>query len=258
LWSIGYKKLTSSADQQEPSPSPPSSILDLDRIIGKNVKTVDYQNVGKVVMTTLENEEDEAIIISSEGPHSTYNYRVPKSRIQGFDGPDLMLSIARAELADYEINDIKDYAAQLSSIRTEKKGEEKEIVVPVIEEKLNVSKKIITDEAIIIKEPVTETKTIEVSLMHEEVVIEKRAAQQGDTTVLETPPQTNTRTVIRVPLIHEQIRIKKEPYVKEEIVISKKPITETKTVTDFVINEKVDTSNNTLTQSFRKDLLAGR
>jgi uncharacterized protein (TIGR02271 family) len=234
--------LTSSTDQQEPPP-PPSSILDLDRIIGKNVKTVDYQDVGKIV-TILENEEEAVIIISSEGPHSTYNYRVPKSRIQGFDGPDLMLSIARTELADYEINDIKDYAAQLNSIKTEKKGEEKEIVVPVIEEKLNVSKKIITDEATIIKEPVTETKTIEVSLMHEEIVIEKRAAaEQGDTTVLENLPTRNTRTVIRVPLIHEEVKIKKEPYVKEEIVIGKKPRTETKTISEFVTKEKIDTGN---------------
>jgi uncharacterized protein (TIGR02271 family) len=237
--------LTSSADQQEPPPPPPaSSILDLDRIIGKNVKSVDYQDVGKVV-TTLENEEEAAIIISSESAHATYNYRVPKNRIQGFDGPDLMLSIARTELADYEINDIKDYAAQLKSIRTEKKGEEEEIVVPVIEEKLNVSKKIITDEATIIKEPVTETKTIEVSVMHEEIVIEKRAAaEQGDTTILENPPTRNTRTVIRVPLIHEEVKIKKEPYVKEEIVIRKKPRTETKTVSEFVTKEKIDTGNN--------------
>ncbi|MDQ3852146.1 MAG: YsnF/AvaK domain-containing protein [Thermoproteota archaeon] len=241
--------MTSSTDQQEPLPPPSSSsILDLDRIIGKNVKTVDYQDVGKVV-TTLENEEEAVIIISSEGPHATYNYRVPKNRIQGFDGPDLMLSVARTELADYEINDIKDYAAQLSSIRTKEKGEEKEIVVPVIEEKLNVSKKVVIDEATIIKEPVTETKTIEVSVMHEEIDIEKRAAEQGDTTLLENPPPKNTRTVIRVPLIHEEVKIKKEPYVKEEIVVRKKPRTETKTISEFVIKEKVDTgNNNTLAQ----------
>jgi uncharacterized protein (TIGR02271 family) len=242
--------LTSSTDQQEPPP-PPSSILDLDRIIGKKVKTVDYQDVGKVV-TALENED--AIIISSEGAHATYNYRVPKSRLQGFDGPDLMLSIARTELADYEIDDIHNYAAQLSSIKkTGKKegvqegqeGQEEETIVPIIEEKLNVSKNIVTDEATIIKEPVTETKNIEVSVMHEEIVIEKRKAEEGgDTTVLDNPPPKNTRTVIRVPLIHEEVKVKKEPYVKEEIVIRKKPRTETKTVSEFVTKEKIDTGNN--------------
>jgi uncharacterized protein (TIGR02271 family) len=233
--------MSSSADQQPPP------ITDWGSIIGKNVKTVDYQHAGKVI-GAVDNEE--TIIISYEGPHSTYNYRVPKNRVQGFTGPDLLLSIARAELAEYEISDIHNYAAQLRSIKTEKKegGEEEETIVPIIEEKLNVSKKIITDEATIIKEPVTETKTIEVSVMHEEIDIEKRppasAAAEDNTMVLENPPPKNTRTEIRVPLIREEVKIKKEPYVKEEILIRKKPITETKTVSEFVTKEKVDTSNN--------------
>jgi uncharacterized protein (TIGR02271 family) len=234
--------MTSSADQQQP----PLSVTDWGSIIGKNVKTVDYQDVGKVV-TILENED--AIIISSESAHSSYNYRVPKSRVQGSKGPDLMLSIARTELADYEIKDIHNYAAQLRSIKTEKKGgEEEEIIVPIIEEKLTISKKVITDEATIIREPITETKIIVVPLMHEEIVIEKRpptsAADRNRTMALENPSPRNTRTEVRIPLIHEEVKIKKEPYVKEEIVIRKKSRTETKTVSEFVISEKVDTGND--------------
>src|ERR687896_263959 len=230
--------MSSSADQQQPPPS--SSITDWDSIVGKNVKTVDYQDAGKVI-GAVDNED--TIIISYEGPHSSYNYRVPKNRIQGFDGPDLLLSIARAEMADYEISDIQSYAAHLGSIKTEKGGEER--IIPIIEEKLNVSKKIMTDEATIIKEPVTETKTIEVSVMHEEIVIEKRSATaEGNASTLENPPSKTTRTLIRVPLIHEVVKIKKEPYVRQEIVIRKKPRTETKTISDFVISEKVDTSSN--------------
>jgi uncharacterized protein (TIGR02271 family) len=240
--------MSSSADQQQPSPSS-SSIIDWNSIVGKNVKTVDYQDAGKVIGAA---DNEDTIIISYEGPHSSYNYRVPKRCVQGFNDPDLLLSIARAELADYEISDIQSYAAHLGSIKTEQKGGEEERTVPVIEEKLNVSKKIITDEATIIKEPVMETKILEVSVMHEEVVIEKRAAsEEGDTTILENPPPKNTRTQIRVPLIHEVVKIKKEPYVKQEIVIRKKPRTETKTISEFVISEKVDTSsnNNTIGQT---------
>jgi uncharacterized protein (TIGR02271 family) len=236
--------MTSSDDQQQQSPPSSSSITDWDSIVGKNVKTVDYQDAGKVI-GAVDNED--TIIISYEGPHTSYNYRVPKRCVQSFNDPDLLLSIARAELADYEISDIQDYAAHLGSIKTEQKGGEEERIVPVIEEKLNVSKKIITDEATIIKEPVTETKTIEISIMHEEIDIEKRppaSAGEGNTTVLENPPPKNTRTQIRVPLIHEEVKIKKEPYVKEEILIRKKPRTETKTVSEFVTKEKVVTSNN--------------
>jgi uncharacterized protein (TIGR02271 family) len=238
--------MSSSADQQQPPP--PSSITDWDSIVGKNVKTVDYQDAGKVI-GAVDNED--TIIISYEGPHSSYNYRVPKNRIQGFDGPDLLLSIARAEMADYEISDIQSYAAHLGSIKTEKGEEER--IIPIIEEKLNVSKKIMTDEATIIKEPVTETKTIEVSVMHEEIVIEKRSATaaEDNASTLENPPSKTTRTLIRVPLIHEVVKIKKEPYVRQEIVIRKKPRTETKTISDFVISEEVDTSsnNNTIAQT---------
>jgi uncharacterized protein (TIGR02271 family) len=239
--------MSASTDQQQPPPQ--SSIIDWDSISGKNVKTVDFQDAGKVVAAV---ENDDAIIISSEGPHSSNNYRVPKRFIQGFDGPDLLLSIDTAELAKYEINDIENYAAQLRSIKTEKKGGgEEETIVPVIEEKLNVSRKIITDEATIIKEPVTETKTIDVSLMHEEIVIEKRpaATAEGNTEKFEGPPPRNTRTEIRIPLIHEEAKIKKAPYVKEEIVIRKKPRTETKTVSESVISEKVDTDNHTVAQA---------
>src|ERR671910_1021436 len=174
--------MTSSADQQQPPPP----INDWDSTVGRNVKTVDYQHAGKVIGAA---ENEDTIIISYEGPHSSYNYRVPKRYVQDFNYPDLLLSIARAELAEYEISDIQDYAAQLKSIKTEKKegGEEEEIIVPLIEEKLNVSKKVITDEATIIKEPVTKTKIIEVSVMHEEIDIEKRppiSASEGNTTVL--------------------------------------------------------------------------
>jgi uncharacterized protein (TIGR02271 family) len=235
--------MSSSADQQQP-PSPSSSITEWDSVIGKNVKTVDYQHAGKVI-TAIDNEQ--TIIISFEGPHTSYNYKVPKRCIQGFDGPDLLLSIDRAGLADYEISDIHNYAAQLRSIKTEKKGGEEERVIPVIEEKLSVSKKVVTDEATIIKEPRTETKTIEVSLAHEELVIEKRStasAANDNAELLEGPPPRNTRTEIRIPLIHEAVKIKKVPYVKEEIVVRKKPRTETKTVSGFVTKEKVDTNND--------------
>ena len=50
--------------------------------------------------------------------------------------------------------------------------------------------------------------------------------------------------MISVPLIHEQVKIKREPHVKEEIVIGKKPRTETKTVSESVTKEKVSTSYN--------------
>lgn len=243
--------MTSSDEVQQPPPPPspsPSSITDWSSMIGKNVKTVDYQDVGKVIGSA---DNEDTIIISYESPHSSYNYRVPRQCVQGFNDPDVLLSIARAELADYEISDTQDYAAQLRNIKTEQKGGEEEVTVPVIEEKLTISKKIITEETTIIKEPVSEATTVQVSVMHEEVIVEKRPVAEANASASENAPPMNTRTEIRVPLIHEVVEVKKEPYVKEEIVIKKKPRTETKTVSEFVTKEKVVTSNinNTIAEA---------
>ncbi|MFL6455025.1 MAG: DUF2382 domain-containing protein [Nitrososphaeraceae archaeon] len=96
-----------------------------------------------------------------------------------------------------------------------------------------------TIDATVIKEPVTETKTVEVPVTHEEISIERRDASERPTE--ERPVQSKTET--KVPLKQEEIQVTKQPYVKEEIVINKKPVTETKTITEDVITEKVTVRN---------------
>jgi stress response protein YsnF len=46
--------------------------------------------------------------------------------------------------------------------------------IPVIEERLQVSKRVSTHDVTITKEPTKETKTVEVPVMHEELTIERR------------------------------------------------------------------------------------
>ena len=128
--------------------------------------------------------------------------------------------------------------------------------VQVIEERLDVSKKESREEATVIKEPMKETKTVEIELTHEELIIEKRPASKmtsSTTATTSEPPQpttsppeepVQTKTEINIPLMREEIIVSKKPYVKEEIVIKKKPVTETKTVTDQVTSEKVSVRNS--------------
>ena len=49
--------------------------------------------------------------------------------------------------------------------------------IPVIEERLEASKKETIEEATVIKEPLKETKTVEVELTHEELIIEEICRQ---------------------------------------------------------------------------------
>ena len=48
------------------------------------------------------------------------------------------------------------------------------------------------------------------------------------------------KTNIRIPLKREEVEVSRTPYVKEEIVVKKKPVTETRTVSEEIITEKVE------------------
>jgi stress response protein YsnF len=48
-----------------------------------------------------------------------------------------------------------------------------------------------------------------------------------------------SKTETKVPLKQEEVEVTKQPHVKEEVVIKKKPVTETKTISEQVISEKV-------------------
>ena len=52
-------------------------------------------------------------------------------------------------------------------------------VIPLMSEKLDVIKTELVDEAIITKEPVKETKTEQIPIMHEELVIEQRPVNEN-------------------------------------------------------------------------------
>ena len=52
-------------------------------------------------------------------------------------------------------------------------------------------------------------------------------------------PEEN-KTNIRIPLKTEEVEVSRTLYVKEEIVVRKKPVTETRTVSEEIITEKVE------------------
>jgi len=219
-----------------------------DDVIKKEARgAIDDSDFGEV------QEVGQQYVLTQKGMVSKEKFYIPKYLVQGFDGDTLWFNASENDLQGWKRDSPPDNN-EYSNYKTQETPSDVETRIPLIEERLNVSKSTSTSEATIIKEPVTETKTIEVSVMHEEIVIEKRSATaaEGNASTLENPPSKTTRTLIRVPLIHEVVKIKKEPYVRQEIVIRKKPRTETKTISDFVISEKVDTSsnnNNTIAQT---------
>jgi uncharacterized protein (TIGR02271 family) len=213
--------------------SPGDAVVNWDRIIHKNVRTLDNQGMGKVI--AVPNDED-TIIISSQGGGE--QYKIPRSSVSGFNGAEVLLNVTAYKISSYKVDNASAYEAKPSDIITEERQQEEETTVPLTEERLNVSKKTSTTQYTITKEPVTEEKTIKVPVTHEELFVEKRPPK--DSSSPEGP--VKSKTEIKVLLNREEVEITKEPFVKEEVVVKKKPVTETRTVSDTVTSERINMS----------------
>ena len=98
-------------------------------------------------------------------------------------------------------------------------------------EKLDIDKIEVVDEIIITKEPVKDTKTEQLPVMHEELIIEMRPIAHDSSASLyhnnsikqekNILKPVENKTNIRIYLKREEIEVSRTPYVKEKIVVKK-------------------------------------
>jgi uncharacterized protein (TIGR02271 family) len=93
-----------------------------------------------------------------------------------------------------------------------------------------------TGEARVRKQIVTEVKSIDVSVSHEELVIERQAVR-GDADVDDGEPIAEE--TIRIPLTEEQVDIAKETVVREELEIGKRHVDDVEHINDAVRHEEL-------------------
>jgi uncharacterized protein (TIGR02271 family) len=216
--------------------SPGDAVVNWDRIIHKNVRTLDNQDMGKVI--AVPNDEDTIIISSQSGGEQ---YKIPRSFVSGFNGAEVLLNVTAYKImsSSYKVDNASVYEAKPSDIITDERQQEEETTIPLIEERMNVSKKTSTTQYTITKEPITEEKTIEVPVTHEELFVEKRPPKDSSSSA---QGPVKSKTEIKVPIMREEVEITKERFVKEEVVVKKKPVTETRTVSDTVTSERINMS----------------
>ncbi|MFP3125546.1 YsnF/AvaK domain-containing protein [Ectobacillus funiculus] len=102
------------------------------------------------------------------------------------------------------------------------------------QEELDISKnRIQAGEVILSKGIVEEPKTVEVSVAHEEVVIERRPV---DNEPSDSP--ISSEEVIRIPVSEEHIQVGKHTVVTEEISAYKRDVEETRQVQETLKREE--------------------
>lgn len=225
-------------------------VIDWNEVIKKEARGLNDADLGEV------QEVHETIVVTERGSISKEKFYLPKSITHGYNGRTLLFDITEEEAKGKFMTEPTTTATATSPSSTEEGAKlstvDTEKSIPVIEERLEISKKESIAEAKVIKEPIKETKTVEIELIHEELIIERKAVQLDKTTTSATTPTTTSsseeiiqsKTEINIPLMREDVVVSKKPYVKEEIVIKKKPVTETRTVTEQVTSEKVSVRNS--------------
>src|SRR6185503_11052866 len=209
------------------------SNIDWNDTIKKEARGVNGEDLGEVQQIT------DGYILVQRGLAGKEKYYIPQDQAKSFDGSVLKFTISEDEMKSRYMSDIPPPPSaftkptssriQLSEDNNKDFGqkEEQETIIPIMEEKLDVSKHIKEDYINITKEAITEVKKAQILLTHEEVTIERRPPS-GD---IQIPTHVFSAGVIKIPFKKEEAVVNKKPYVQEEIVVKKKPITETKRVT---------------------------
>jgi uncharacterized protein (TIGR02271 family) len=103
------------------------------------------------------------------------------------------------------------------------------------EEELEVeTERVQVGEVRLRKEVVTEQRNVEVPVTHEEVVIERHAAADGEP----AEGAIGEGEEVRIPLMEEEVRVEKTPIVREEVSIRKRQVQDTERVSETVRREE--------------------
>ena len=213
--------------------------IDWNDVIKKEARGKNDEDLGEV------QEVGDTYVLVQKGLINKDKFYIPQSEVESYDGDVLRFRLSEDDIRSKYLGDIPPPISSVGdNIKNRENNAKQEgsesTRVPLVEEKLNVSKKEVTyKEATLVKEPLTETKTVEVPTIHEELIVERRPPTEATTSQSELKPPVTTREEIKIPLKKEEVEVKKEPYVKEEVVIKKKRIEESKTITEDVKSEKL-------------------
>jgi uncharacterized protein (TIGR02271 family) len=189
--------------------------MDWNDVIKKEAKGLKDVDLGEV------HEVTNGYVLVQKGLIHKEKFYIPQDQVESYDGHVLRFKISADEINRYagdshpaSIEDQYESTIEIDSGGGSAGGIEiEETEVPLTDEKLKVSKETRQSQTTITKEPVKEIKKIEVPLIHEEVTI-KRRPPSGDT---KAQKPVSSKEDITIPVKKEEIGdVKKISRDKEE------------------------------------------
>jgi uncharacterized protein (TIGR02271 family) len=214
-----------------------SSNINWSDVIKKEAEGINGEDFGEV------QDVSNGFVLVQKGIINKDRFLIPQDLAESYDGDIVRFRLSEDDLlSTYREGAEVGYTGD-STPNVAQVGEESETTIPLTEERLDVSKNVQERQATITKEPITETKTVQVPVTHEEVSVERRSVTDGETRTASQGPATSTEE-INIPLKSEEVEVSKTPYVKEEVTVKKKPVTMTEEVTEEVTSERVSTEDS--------------
>lgn len=232
--------------------------IDFNDIVGKEAVGIDGLDLGKVV------EIGNTFIVTQRGLIDKKKYHLPISSVVSFDGDLVNFKISDNDLTSYEQSEKNNFEGY-STFKSSDMSGELQTTIPLIDEKLDVSKKTIEENVKITKEPTKKTTSEQINLSYDMVTLIKRPVILDSNTLTNVTNNNSTQTTnlasdkviaeredlvkadnteIIVELEREEPVVTKRSYMKEEILVKKESVIETKTITEQVIHEQIKTDDN--------------
>ena len=202
-----------------------NSDINWNDVIKKEARGINNEDFGEV------QDIQGQFVLVQKGIFNKEKFYIPKDLVESYDGYVLRFRFSERELSQYYDEDplaIRDSNSMQETAHEREANEEH--VTLTKEERLDISKKSQENQATITKKPVTETKTVEVSLTREKISIERRPPSGQ----IQAQSPIQSKKDIKIPLKREEVKVTKKPYVKEEVIIKKKAFTDSKEITGDV------------------------
>lgn len=224
-----------------------SGNIDWNDIVKKEARGINNEDLGEVQEVTNDYVLVERGVINKE------RFYIPRDLAVGYNGTILIFNISAEDAKKKFLRDslpvfLPSHLAGKDTAITDDLT-----IVPIMAERLDVTKKMDKQEAKITKESITEIKTNEVRLAHDELYIETRPIsykdehqtgnnenqqQAGKPSIQSNIPKQEE--VATLYLRSEVPEVLKHPFLREEIVVKKKTVTETKRISEQLRSERVN------------------
>lgn len=223
-----------------------SGDIDWNDVIKKEARGINNEDLGEVQEVTPD------YVLVEKGVINKEKFYIPRDLAAGYNGSILIFNLTAEEAKNKFLSDSPPVLTQLQSSGQGATINSDLVIVPIMAERLGVSKKMHIQEAKIIKESITETKTSEVPLVHDELYIETRPiSKDKQEKVGKAKGYLTNRSQVQSSIPREEevatlflkmevVEVSKHPYLKEEVIVKKEPIRETKKITEQLRSENVN------------------